>query len=285
VTVKLTTGEELAIFLKNFGASQLSKDGLPQRRERELRVYRDLLTEADLGTATYYGSVWDESHGRFWLLLELVPSTEVRYCEFRYWVETARWLARMQGYFGAVERRKQLSMGDYLIQHDAAFFHDKAEQARRAVATFPPAFSARLAPILHKYEQMVEMIAHQPRTFVHGHYRPYNILVNIEATPPRICPVDWEVAALGSPLYDLAFLSDLSDGFAGSLLDQLCAAYQQEALRHGLALPGRAEIQFLVDCFLLHRMLMLLGKAVKRQFSESGVAQLLDRVEMFSNRL
>jgi thiamine kinase-like enzyme len=129
---------------------------------------------------------------------------------------------------------------------------------------------------------MVEIIAHQPRTFIHGHYRPQNILVNIEATPPRICPVDWEVAALGSPLYDLAFLSD---GFAGSMLDQLCAAYQQEALRHGLALPGRAEIQFLVDCFLLHRMFHLLGKAVEEQFSESGVAQLLDRVEMFSNRL
>jgi hypothetical protein len=32
-------------------------------------------------------------------------------------------------------------------------------------------------------------------------------------------------------------------------------------------------------------MFTLLGKAVEEQFSESGVAQLLDRVEMFSNRL
>jgi hypothetical protein len=62
VTIELATGDELKIFLKNFGVSQLPKDGLQQRRERELRVYRRFLADADLGTATYYGAVRDESH-------------------------------------------------------------------------------------------------------------------------------------------------------------------------------------------------------------------------------
>src|SRR5438067_10621901 len=69
VTVELASGDELQIFLKNFGVSYLPKDGLQQRPEREVRVYRDLLTEADLGAATYYGSVWEESAGQCWLLL------------------------------------------------------------------------------------------------------------------------------------------------------------------------------------------------------------------------
>src|SRR5436189_6405662 len=63
VTVDLASGDELQIFLKNFGVSYRPKDG-PQRREREVRVYREVLTEADLGTATYYGSVWHESGAR-----------------------------------------------------------------------------------------------------------------------------------------------------------------------------------------------------------------------------
>ena len=99
VTVDLTTGDELKIFLKNFGVSQLPKDGLPQRRERELRVYRDLLTQADLGTATYYGSLWDESHGRFWLLLEFVHGMPLRFYDVDSWVAAAGWLGRMQRYF------------------------------------------------------------------------------------------------------------------------------------------------------------------------------------------
>jgi hypothetical protein len=282
LTIQVGTDQQFQVFLKDFGFVHIAKEQVPQRRERELRVYRDLLAGANLGTAQYYGCVWDETAGRYWLLLEYVPGTEVRYAEFTYWVEAVRWLARMQGYFGAAARRAQLSTGNYLIAHDAAFFRDKAAQARQAVAVFPTLYSTRLAPILHKHEQVVELMAAQPRLLVHGHYRPQNILVNVDSTPLRICPVDWEVAALGSPLYDLAFLSD---GFVGPMLDQLCGAYEQEARCCGLPLPRRAEMQYLLNCFGLHRMLTLLGKAAREQFSESGVERVLDRAEMFSSRL
>jgi len=282
LTVQLGVDQQFKAFLKDFGFVHIPKEQVPQRRERELRVYRDLLAGTNLGTAQYYGCVWDETAERYWLLLEYVPGIEVRYAEFSYWIEAARWLARMQGYFGAAARHAQLSTGNYLIEHDAAFFRDKAAQAGRAVAVFPPVYSTRLAPILHKHEQVVEMMAAQPRLLVHGHYRPQNILVSLDSTPLRICPVDWEVAALGSPLYDLAFLSD---GFAGPMLDQLCVAYEQEARCCGLPLPGRAEMQYLLDCFGLHRMLTLLGKVASEQFAESGVAKVLDRAEIFSSRL
>src|SRR5438132_5944056 len=63
VTVQLATGEELKLFLKSFGFSLLPKDEPEQQRDRELQVYRDLLVEANLGTARYYGSVWEAGTG------------------------------------------------------------------------------------------------------------------------------------------------------------------------------------------------------------------------------
>src|SRR2546426_3378591 len=73
---------------------------MKERSERELRVYRDLLSGTDLGTARYYGSLWDQPQGFFGVLLELVPGTPVRHCEFPYWLSAAGWLGRVQGYFG-----------------------------------------------------------------------------------------------------------------------------------------------------------------------------------------
>src|SRR5205807_1492305 len=72
LTVRLDSGAAFRVFLKNFGLSARPKDGPRQRREREVRVYRELLAGAGLGTAGYYGSVLDEARGRLWLLLEYV---------------------------------------------------------------------------------------------------------------------------------------------------------------------------------------------------------------------
>ena len=58
-------GESFRFFLKDYGFSRQSKDAPEARRDRELRVYRDLLAGADLGTPAYYGSVWNEQVGRF----------------------------------------------------------------------------------------------------------------------------------------------------------------------------------------------------------------------------
>src|SRR5919199_1044347 len=105
VTVELATGDELQIFLKNFGVSYRPDAGLQQRRERELRVYQDFLTETDLGAATYYGSVWDESGGRCWLLLEFVDGMRLHGLGVDSWIAAAGWLGRMQRSFAQQTHR------------------------------------------------------------------------------------------------------------------------------------------------------------------------------------
>jgi hypothetical protein len=274
LTIRLACGHELKVFMKDFGSYDHPKDGLAGRRDRELAAYRDLLADADLGTAGYYGSAWEPSAERFWLFLEYVEGDPVKHYGFDYWVPPAAWLGRMQGYYA---RRRDLWEGCAdLIRHDDAFFHGIAEQALRSVARFSPDHARRLEPVVRRYDGAVRVMAAQPRTFVHGTYRPAQIIVNRAGGQTRFCPVDWEKAAVGSGLYDLTFLAD---GFKPPRLDQLLDAYVGAAEAHGATVCARDEMRFVMDCFRLHRVMNWLSLAADRQFPEPDVVDLLERAE------
>ena len=265
IRVRLDTGADFRIFLKDFGVSQLSKDGKELRRDRELCVYRDLLADAGLGTATYYGSVWDEPAGRFWLLLELVSGKEVRSCGIEHWIEAAGWLGRLHRHFERYAHRlKDLPA---LLRHDVDFFRSKAAMAVRDVSHISPRLAGRLRVIVERYEPLCELMASQPGTLVHGAYRPSNILVNTDAAPVRMCAVDWELASCGSPMYDLA---TWTDGFKPPVLELLFDAYRQWA-----PLPDKKELAFVLGCFRLHRVMNWLSRSLEKQFAEAQVEKLV----------
>jgi hypothetical protein len=275
VTVRLTGGAEVRLFLKDFGFSQLPKDGLDQRRWREVRVYRDLLAEAGLGTPGYYGSVWDGAEGRYWLLLEFVNGRLLRDLgPVEYALAAAGWLGRMHGYFARHPHR--LRGCDFLACHDAAFFFSRAELALRAVAQISAPLAGRLAGLLKGYDRLVEVLAGQPPALVHGSYRPENLLVKGDPGPAAICPIDWELAALGSPLYDLAFLSDK---FRQPKRERLRTAYREEAGKFPLPLPGEEEMRYVVDGYRLHKTLKSLSEAAEKKYPENKVAKLVEVVE------
>jgi aminoglycoside phosphotransferase (APT) family kinase protein len=270
LTVELASGEQLKVFLKNFGFSVRPKDGPRQRRERELRVYQDLLRENDLGTARYYGSVVDESRGRFWLLLEFVDGTPVGYCDLEYWPAAAEGLGRMHGAFA--RQGDRLRACDFLIRQDGAFFWSKTERALKDVGQIAPHLVDRLAALVSRYAPVVAAMTGQPPTLVHGGCRPSNILVRVASDPSRVCVLDWEEAAVGPPLVDVAYLLD---GFEPPTLDRFLDAYRRGASAYDLALPPAGEMRYLVDCFRLHMTLNSLSQAVLKGYKERDVAKLL----------
>jgi hypothetical protein len=274
LTIRLASGEELKVFMKDFGSYDHPKDALAERRERELAVYRDLLAGAELGTARYYGAAWEPAAERFWLFLEYVEGEPVKHYGFDHWVPPAAWLGRMQGYFA---RHPHLwAACPHLVRHDAAFFEAIAGQAMQSVGLFSPAYARRLEPVVRRYDAAVRVMAAQPKTFVHGTYRPAQIIVNRSAGQTRFCPVDWEKAAVGSGLYDLTFLAD---GFKPPRLDQLLDAYVGAAEARGATVCDRGEMRFVMDCFRLHRVMNWLSLAAERRFPEPEVLDLLDRAE------
>jgi hypothetical protein len=270
LSLELGKGALAWILLKDFGASQLPKEGLRARRERERGVYRDLLAGAGLGTAEYHGDVWEEAAGRFWLLLEYVEATELRSLKYPDWVRAAAWLGRLHGAFARA--RAELERREYLARHDAPFFRTQARLAARAAEGFPLKERAQVGKVLRGYESVIAVLAAQPRTLVHGSYRPQNILIGRGAAAGRVFAVDWELAALGAPLYDFAFLSD---GFRPPQLEELWDAYRREAVPRGLALPeSQEEMLRVVDCFRLHKTLKSLGDAPALNFSAKAVEKL-----------
>jgi hypothetical protein len=267
----------MRFFLKDYGSSLRPRPALSQRRERELGVYRCLIGDAEIGTARYCGAVWDDGDAVHWLLLEFVAGTELRHMELRFWMDAARWLGRLQGHFGGSPAL--LEAMPLLERHDARFFAAKAECARRSVSHYSPVLAHRLEGILERYEPSIDLIAGQERALVHGHYDAANILVDTGARPVRICPVDWELAALGSRFFDLA---SLCDGFQPPALHRIWDAYAEGAADAGLRTPARDRLRRLVDCFRLFRVVAWLGGAAEKRYPPSGVESLLARGEILA---
>jgi ATP-binding cassette subfamily B protein len=254
VTAELESGRAVDMFLKDFGESKLPKDAAAERRERELRVYDDLLEGEELGTARFYGARWDERAGRFWLMLEFVDGKPLRNCGFDHWLEAAAWLGRLHACFAG--QRDRLQASSFLMRHDAGFFVAAAVRALGAGSTLSPALVRRLDRVLDCYHRIIGTLARESDTLVHGSYRPQNVLVVPSSEPPRICPTDWELAAFGRSTYDLAFICD---GFDPQRLDALLDAYEREAERSGLPLRERDDLRHEIDCFRLHKMIRSLG--------------------------
>jgi aminoglycoside phosphotransferase (APT) family kinase protein len=275
VTARLAGGGRLDVFLKDFGRTRLPKEALDHRRERELGVYRELIGDSDVGTARYYGSVWDEDAGRYWLLLELVKGTELRSLGVEHWIPAAGWLGRLQGRFAG-----SAAVGNpppFLLRHDAAFFRARGESARRGVERIAPTLAARMEKVLEGYERIIGVMAGQAPTLVHGAYRPANILIDRTNGHVRICPTDWELAAVGSGLHDLAFFCD---GFEPPVLDRMWDAYCGELEQAGLRAPDRDELRRVVDCFRVYRVISWLAPAVEKRYSVDDVERLVARGEL-----
>ena len=264
----------MRFFLKDYGSSRRPRPAPSQRRERELGIYRRLIGNAEIGTARYCGAVWDDGIAVHWLLLEFVAGTELRHLELRFWIEAARWLGRLQGHFAGSPALSEVM--PLLERHDAHFFEAKAERARRSLSHYSPVPARRLEGLLERYEPSIDLIAGQEQALVHGHYDATNILVGAGPKPVRICPVDWELAALGSRFFDLA---SLCDGFHPPALHRIWDAYAEGAADAGLRTPARDRLRHLVDCFRLFRVIAWLGSAAEKRYPPSGVERLLARGE------
>ena len=278
ITVQLVTGFELKMFLKDFGSYQRPKEGMVQRRERELSVYRNLLSEPNLGTPKFYGSLWDESKGRFWLLLEFVNGQPLKHCNFEYWVAAAGWLGQMQGYF--VKKLSRVKDCDFLLQHDAHFYRSTVERALKAVSQISMPLADRMVKMVDGYDRLISVMTSQPLTLVHGAYLPSQILVDVKDGMMRVCPIDWELAAFGSALYDFSFLVD---GFNPPRRNRLWEAYRQSAAKYNIPIPEMDEMRYIVDCFRLHKIMNWLSQALDREYPEKNVAKLVRMGERLSN--
>jgi len=65
-----------------------------------------------------------------------------------------------------------------------------------------------LAWLAERHEAVAHRLLNLPCTFIHGEFYASNVLVHtLPDVSVRICPIDWEMAAVGPGLMDLAALT------------------------------------------------------------------------------
>jgi aminoglycoside phosphotransferase (APT) family kinase protein len=194
-------------------AAQLAKPRFLHDPARELQAYRVLLPQAPAGPPEFFGAV--EEGGRRWLFLEWVEGRELfQVGESELWEEAARWLARF--HVSLAPRLDRCRREARLLEHDGGLYRRWMERAGELAAD-PKAVEW----LAGRHEQVVEALLALPRTVIHGEFYASNVLVS----DTRVAPVDWELAAAGPGLTDLAALVS---GWPDAGRQALVAAYASE---------------------------------------------------------
>jgi aminoglycoside phosphotransferase (APT) family kinase protein len=92
-----------------------------------------------------------------------------------------------------------------------------------------------------------------PQTLVHGEFYGSNVLIASTTNGLRICPVDWELAARGPALLDLASLT--VGRWSDDERDRLTQVYLDESA----CARSRAEALQDLECCRLHVAVQWLG--------------------------
>jgi hypothetical protein len=201
--ISLQEGGEVVLFVKHLGPEQADHPD-KQHRDREPRIYEELLGGDSLPVPRYYGSRWNEVTKRLEFFLEYIGDWSLKYQDLEHWFPAARCLAQFHAHFAG--RTTQLLARDYLLRLDALYFHQWAERGLAVVAEQASELADQLAKVVNNYGRVADILARQPLTLVHNDLAPKNVLADRSHHPARICFVDWEMAGVGCGLLDLVHL-------------------------------------------------------------------------------
>ncbi len=252
-------GAKLRLAFKQLGWNALDEEARLAKPEflhdprREAAVYASVLAPAALGSPRYYGASVDPEAERYWLFVEWVAGRELYQVGDRgLWEAAARWL-------GAMHIRLGEDLGGHaergrLLDYDEAYYRrwiDRARGFSRAPGQ-PASRSRSLDWLGERYEPLIEGLLALPKTVIHGEFYASNVLIEGDAPAPRVCPVDWELAAAAPGLIDLAAL--VSGGWRDEDRDAIVSAY------HSAVGPAIFSAQQL-DLARLHLAVQWLGWA------------------------
>jgi phosphotransferase family enzyme len=255
IDVRFAGGGSLDLVMKDCG--QQPADASPPRpaflndRQREIRVYQRILPSAPAGTAACYGAVNDTETDTHWLFLERIAGIELRLVGvFGVWERVAAWIGGFHRSFNEAEAT-QIAAGAELLLLDEAYYRRWMARAREFHAGNPEAL--RVLDRIDHGSLTRHLIQSRP-TIVHGEFYPSNILVGGSGDAARVCPVDWELAALGPAMMDLAALAT---GWNDVKREALLLAYAGGSITP----PQLRQLQLDLDCCRLHLALRMLGWA------------------------
>jgi aminoglycoside phosphotransferase (APT) family kinase protein len=216
ITVRLHEGPVREFVLKHLSPrtmpehARVVKPAFVVRPGREIAVYRHLLAPAGIGPALI-ASVSSDADATYWLLTERVEGIELyQVGDLAIWCSCAAWLAGMHERFATVnldEARRESA----LVSYDREWYAAWMTRALTFFAETDPAGSRRTRAALQwlaqRYSKVIDAMAAWPSTIIHGEFYASNVLCGDAIGNRRVCPVDWEMTAIGPGIVDLAALT------------------------------------------------------------------------------
>jgi aminoglycoside phosphotransferase (APT) family kinase protein len=266
----LDYGQKLEMVLKDLSPSSLLATANQVRPHflyeplREIQTYQKILNPLRLGTPHCYGAVASPELERYWLFLERVNGRLLwQMGRMESWQEAARWLARLHSKSDAFRKPRDQSRLAHLRCYDQEFFNlwlIRAEEfLRHRCAGDGHLQLRRFGRLMDRYDRIVDRLMDLPATFIHGEFYPSNVILRETKRGRAICPVDWELAAIGPALIDVAALT--SGDWTPDQVQTMIAAYREALKPATNGRPSMADLVEGVMCCQLHISMQLLGWA------------------------
>jgi aminoglycoside phosphotransferase (APT) family kinase protein len=216
VTAVMEDGRARDFILKHLASGDMSerarraKPPFVVEPRREIEMYRRVLAPLSVGPRLV-GSKCTPETGAYWLLLERVDGEPLYEAgEVTTWVAVAQWLAAFHARTAALNSGS-LSQEARLLCYDRQWYALWMDRARRFFASEDPGGSrhtrAALQWLSGRYERVIDRLVSRPMTLIHGEFYPSNVLVRRTADVVNVYPIDWEMAAAGPGVIDLAALT------------------------------------------------------------------------------
>ena len=209
--VTLDEGDErLSVYFKDLHPEHQVTDAWALRRTdrlpsaREVQMYQSVLSPERFGTLAYYGSRWEPERGHCWLFIEdggqrMLQSER----DLTPWASACRWVAG----FHAATKDVAPEQTAFLPVYDESYYRRAAEQVGRLIARVDAATGAVLQRGLDHFTANIEWLSALPRSVIHGQYFGKNIMLRPEEAEHPVAVIDWETAAVGPGVFDLASIS------------------------------------------------------------------------------
>jgi Ser/Thr protein kinase RdoA (MazF antagonist) len=216
--VTVDRGPRLRLVLKDLGLQSLLAEARRVRPHfiyepsREIAIYQRILDPKRFDTPVCYGAIDSADTDRHWLFLERVSGPLLwQMGRLQAWVQAAQWLARFHAEFAPLSRSAGRDGQLHLLRYDAPFLRLWLARAEELLHHQSAADSAetrrRFWRLADRYDRVINHLLDLPTTLIHGEFFPSNIIVRRRKTGLRICPIDWELAAIAPGLFDLATLT------------------------------------------------------------------------------
>jgi hypothetical protein len=263
--VEFSDGQTLRVMFKDLSPHALSSAGRSAKPSflldpgREIHVYRKVIGPCGIGAPVCYGAVVDPDVDRYWLFLELAPGVGLyQIGDIDVWKRVARWLCGVHATLAPHLTR--FSQEIPLLRFDGQYFGTWADRAMAALASdvdaAGPGRGRLLKWLRERHARLVARLMDLPLTIVHGELYASSIIVDQHARD-GIRAVDWEMAAIGTGLIDLAALT--SGNWDEAQRAEMARAYWVRGMRRGTTPWPFEEFMTSLDLCRLQLAIQWLG--------------------------